>query len=105
MGTVGDRGTFVWADYQDADFVSTGPNQFLIRAQGGVAINTNTPEETAALTVAGNVVVQSPNSLSFGSSTRQMLNLWGNTYGLPSPGSGAACTAIPGSIRAPAAAC
>ncbi len=82
VGTVGDRGTFVWADYQDADFVSTGPNQFLIRAQGGVAINTNTPEETAALTVAGNVVVQSPNSLSFGSSTRQMLNLWGNTYGI-----------------------
>jgi hypothetical protein len=39
----GDEGTFVWADAQNADFVSTGPNQFLIRAQGGVGINTNAP--------------------------------------------------------------
>lgn len=32
----GDNGTFVWADSQDADFVSTGPNQFLVRAAGGI---------------------------------------------------------------------
>lgn len=32
----GDEGTFVWADSQDQDFVSTGPDQFLVRAQGGV---------------------------------------------------------------------
>lgn len=31
----GDEGTFVWADSQDADFTSTGPNQFLVRAAGG----------------------------------------------------------------------
>lgn len=42
-GDTGDRGTFVWADSQDADFVSTGSNQFLIRAQGGAAINSNDP--------------------------------------------------------------
>ena len=38
----GDEGTFIWADNQFADFVSTGPNQFLVRAQGGVGFNTNT---------------------------------------------------------------
>lgn len=32
-------GTFVWADYQLSDFESTGPDQFLIRARGGVGIN------------------------------------------------------------------
>jgi hypothetical protein len=47
----GDNGTFVWADSQDVDFVSSGPDQFLVRAAGGVAINTNGPR--AALTVEG----------------------------------------------------
>jgi hypothetical protein len=40
-GANGDQGTFVWADSQNADFVSTGPNQFLVRAQGGFGFNTN----------------------------------------------------------------
>lgn len=39
----GDAGTFVWADSQDADFISTGSDQFLIRAGGGVGINTDAP--------------------------------------------------------------
>jgi hypothetical protein len=39
----GDEGTFAWADSTEADFTSTGPNQFLIRAGGGVGINTNQP--------------------------------------------------------------
>lgn len=47
----GDEGTFVWADDQNADFVSTGSNQFLVRADGGVGINTNSPR--APLTVQG----------------------------------------------------
>jgi hypothetical protein len=60
----GDEGTFIFADRQNADFVSTGPNQFNIRAAGGVNLHTST-------------------SLSFGSQTRQMLNLWGpNQYGI-----------------------
>ena len=50
-GFNGDEGTFIWADSQDVNFVSTGTNQFLIRAQGGMAINTNTPR--ARLTVQG----------------------------------------------------
>jgi hypothetical protein len=47
----GDEGTFVWADSTDTDFTSTGPNQFLIRAGGGVGINTNAP--ATALDVNG----------------------------------------------------
>lgn len=37
------HGCFVWADNTDADFTSTGANQFLIRASGGVGIGTNNP--------------------------------------------------------------
>ena len=43
---------FVWADSQDTDFNSTANDQFLIRAQGGVGINTNNPAG-AALNVNG----------------------------------------------------
>ncbi len=55
-GSVADHaGAFVWADQNDAKsgyfFSSTAPNQFLIRARGGVGINTNDP--TGALDVAG----------------------------------------------------
>ena len=47
-------GSFVWADATDADFASTGTNQFLIRASGGVGIGTNNPLG-AMLNVAGTV--------------------------------------------------
>lgn len=47
-------GAFVWADSQSAPFGSSGANQFLIRAAGGVGINTNNPAG-AALNVAGTV--------------------------------------------------
>ncbi|NOS71207.1 MAG: hypothetical protein HOP33_14905 [Verrucomicrobia bacterium] len=46
-------GSFVWADWQAADFASTTANQFLIRAVGGVGIGTTTP--AAALDVNGSV--------------------------------------------------
>ena len=36
-------GAFVWADNTSADFSSTAVNQFLIRAAGGVGINTASP--------------------------------------------------------------
>ena len=38
------QGAFVWADSTDADFASTANNQFLIRAGGGVGINTSSPQ-------------------------------------------------------------
>ena len=46
------QGDFVWADSQNAPFTSTANNQFLIRAQGGVGINTASPSQ--ALEVNGN---------------------------------------------------
>jgi hypothetical protein len=36
--------TFVWASSGNSDFVSTGGNQFLIQASGGVGIGTNAPK-------------------------------------------------------------
>ena len=44
-------GAFVWADTTDTDFTSTGSDQFLIRASGGVGIGTTSPG--APLHVAG----------------------------------------------------
>jgi hypothetical protein len=47
-GTVGDAGSFVWADSQQTNFVTSGTNQFLVRAFGGALITgnsgTNSPE-------------------------------------------------------------
>ena len=57
-------GAFVWADSQNADFASTTANQFCIRASGGVRLSDNTPD------------------LSFGSTARQMVNLYSDTYGI-----------------------
>jgi hypothetical protein len=48
------HGTFVWADSTDTDFASTGANQFLIRASGGVGIGTASP--TGKLDVVGNYI-------------------------------------------------
>ncbi|RFF26925.1 hypothetical protein DZK25_09965, partial [Wenzhouxiangella sp. 15181] len=39
----GDEGTFVWADSEDVDFESTGPDQFLVRAASGAGIGTSAP--------------------------------------------------------------
>ena len=48
------QGAFVWADSQGSSFASTTNDQFLIRAQGGVGINTNNPNG-AALSVNGSI--------------------------------------------------
>lgn len=47
----GDSGSFVWADLQNEDFISSGDNQFLVRAQGGVGINAAPPDGGIELTV------------------------------------------------------
>lgn len=39
----GHQGTFVWADAVDANFSSTGENQFMVRATGGFGLNTAPP--------------------------------------------------------------
>jgi len=56
----GDGGTFVWSDRQEQDFVSSGSNQFLVRAGGGVLLtpdsSVNNPDGNA-LRVNGTVRV------------------------------------------------
>jgi hypothetical protein len=48
----GDSGTFIWSDTSAGNFTSTGARQFLVRAIGGVGINTAAPLPHT-LTVAG----------------------------------------------------
>lgn len=52
----GDEGTFVWSDRSNTAsyFQSTGPNQFLIEAVGGVGINTNAPAAHLHIAKANN---------------------------------------------------
>jgi hypothetical protein len=40
-GPDGDQGTFAWADSQDADLVTSGVNQFVVRAAGGIYLGTD----------------------------------------------------------------
>lgn len=47
----GDANTFVWSDGQASDFVSTGSDQFMIRATGGVAINGAPISDNTELTI------------------------------------------------------
>ncbi len=58
-------GAFVWADSQNADFSSTADNQFLIRAAGGVGINT--PNPGAMLQVGDQNLAGSQGMMRFGS--------------------------------------
>jgi trimeric autotransporter adhesin len=44
----GDEGTFAWADAQNAAYTSTGANQFLVRANGGVVMQRTIGSETSA---------------------------------------------------------
>jgi len=58
-------GAFVWGDSANADFASTGENQFLVRASGGVGINKNNPTpntlvSTAAILTKGNPLSVQP---------------------------------------------
>lgn len=62
-------GAFVWADSEGIPFTSTANNQFLIRATGGVGVNTNNPNG-AALNVAGAIV-----GTSFSGDGSSLLNL------------------------------
>jgi hypothetical protein len=61
-------GAFVWADSRNADFTSSGNDQFLVRAAGGVGIGTQTPQEQ--LHVAGNVRVDG--SVTIQATTRHL---------------------------------
>ncbi|UCG23275.1 MAG: tail fiber domain-containing protein [Chloroflexota bacterium] len=51
------EGSFVWSDSTPDIFVSTGPDQFLIQAAGGVGIGTNAAIPTRTLTVGGSATI------------------------------------------------
>jgi hypothetical protein len=71
----GDESTFVWSDSLEDPFISTGPRQFLIRAAGGVGINTNTP-------TPGGLSIANPGKVSFGLTARQVIDLNSPAYGI-----------------------
>lgn len=60
---VNHMGAFVFADSQNVSFASAGADTFNIRAQGGIHVSADT-------------------SQFFGSTTRQMLNLYSDRYGI-----------------------
>ncbi len=54
----GDAGSFVWADAQDISYTTTGPNQFIVRAAGGVMFNTDaTPTASDDMVVAARAAI------------------------------------------------
>ncbi len=79
-GGVVHNGAFVWADSTNVTFNSSAANEFSARATGGVRFVTAVDgpgNPTRALRINPNA------ELEFGSTTRQMLNLWGpSAYGV-----------------------
>jgi hypothetical protein len=70
---VNHDGTFAWADSTDSDFVSSGTNQFLIRASGGVGIGTTNP--VADFHVNGNSLFQGTSLVPAATMSSNLLNL------------------------------
>lgn len=82
----GDAGTFVWADSQLADFVSSGKDQFLVRANGGMGLNTSTLGNAVDLRL-GELVIK--NSTGDPNTDISLMNSTNRGYGLASiPGTG-----------------
>lgn len=72
-----DTATFVWADLDSSTpnpFESTGSNQFLVRARGGVGLNTNAPQS------ALHVVETAPSGGTGNASAIATLDRGGNGY-------------------------
>jgi hypothetical protein len=73
----------------DIEMTHDGPtftNVMSIRSDGNVGIGTTTPavklDVNGSANFSGNVAISATNSLSFGSLSRQMLNLFGTSYGI-----------------------
>jgi len=82
-------GTFVWADdSQSTDFASTGINQFLIRATGGVGIGTTTPRAALHVTGPGQVVALVDSANTTGTWFSITNRAGGRSWSLISTGSG-----------------
>ena len=72
-------GTFVWADSTNADFASTGENQFLIRASGGVGIGTTSPGAQLDVQATGDSAVAGV--FTIGNASNPYSTLYANTIG------------------------
>lgn len=84
----GDQGTFIWNGSHNNSMVSTGPNQFLVGAPGGVGINTTTLGLAADLRQS-ELVIENPNTNSNADIT--LINTFDRGYNLVSaPGAGGA---------------
>lgn len=82
-----NTGSFVWADSNNGGselaFHSNANDEFAVRARGGVRLVTAiAPDRTFAINSNGDVGIDPAASLNFGSTTRQMINLWGSVYGI-----------------------
>jgi hypothetical protein len=86
------QGAFVWADSESPVFASTGNDQFLIRAQGGVGIGTASPEQ--ALSVNGGLNLDQA-GLNAGFVNNGNTNGHGLTFGISS-GEGIASDRVSG---------
>lgn len=70
-------GTFVWADNTAADFTSTANNQFLIRASGGVGINTASPSQSLQID-SGDAIIRGTGN--FGTAGNEARLFLGDTW-------------------------
>ena len=68
------HGAFVWADSTDADIASSGNDQFIVRASGGVGINTNAPG-AFVLRVGGTVGVDGALNMAADGTAGEITNL------------------------------
>ncbi|MGI8965936.1 MAG: tail fiber domain-containing protein, partial [Limisphaerales bacterium] len=74
------KGSFVWADSQNANFASTAPNQFLIRAGGGVGIGSAVTPNGALHLRSGGLAISGASSPYNGTSPGVYIES-GGTYG------------------------
>ena len=79
--TLGDLGLTPWTESGNDIYYTTG----------NVGIGTNDPDYTLDVdgdaAISGDLTVSNPGELFFGSSTRQMINLWSTKYGIGVQGS------------------
>jgi hypothetical protein len=80
-------GAFVWADSQNLDFTSTAPNQFNVRANGGVVFNTGGAGVTvdgqsvfAGSVPAGGLVGTYSNSVNFNNGSDSFNGSFNGTF-------------------------
>jgi len=76
-----NTGSFVWADNSGVSFSSSSPNQFLIRAAGGVGIGTAQPPPGGLRVDSGGVAVTGASSPHYGTAQGVFLERFQNTAG------------------------